>query len=151
MKSSPFLRATIQSIALLSAGLPVVAAWAGTAQDDVAAGQALYVNKCGGCHSVETDRIGPHHRNVVGRAVASVPGYDYSPALKKLGGVWTPDRLDEWLSGTQKMAPGSKMYLELDDPADRRLIITYLESVSSPAVPEHPRKASRTEHPTHQR
>ena|SRR5436305_1878260 len=102
----------------------------GFAADDVSAGQALYQSKCTGCHSVDTDRVGPRHRNVVGRKVASVPGYDYSPALKKLGGVWTSARLDRWLSGTQKMAPGSKMYIEIDDPTQRRLLIAYLKSVS---------------------
>jgi cytochrome c len=50
--------------------------------------------------------------------------------LKRLGGSWTPARLDRWLSGTQKMAPGSKMYLEIDDPAQRRAIISYLGAVS---------------------
>ena len=99
---------------------------------DVAAGQTLYQNKCTGCHSVDADRIGPRHRNVVGRAVASVPGFSYSPAIKKLGGVWTPARLDQWLSGTQKMAPGSRMYIEIEDPAQRRQLIAYLESVSVP-------------------
>ena len=107
----------------------------GFAADNVAAGQALYQSKCTGCHSVDADRIGPRHRNVVGRKVASVPGYDYSPALKKLGGVWTPARLDKWLSGTQKMAPGSKMYIEVDDPTQRRLLIAYLKSVSSAQEP----------------
>jgi len=131
---------------LLFASLLALPAWAGTVPDDVAAGQTLYLNTCGGCHSVDTDRIGPRHRNVVGRAVASVQGYDYSSALKKLGGIWTPDRLDKWLSGTQKMAPGSKMYLEVDDPAERRLIITYLQSVSLPAVPKDSRKASHSKH-----
>jgi cytochrome c len=61
-----------------------------------------------------------------------VPGYAYSPALKKLGGVWTPARIDQFLSGTQKLAPGSKMYLQLDDPNQRRLIVAYLKSVSTP-------------------
>jgi len=102
----------------------------GFAADDVSAGQALYQSKCTGCHSVDADRIGPRHRNVVGRKIASVPGYDYSPALKKLGGVWTPARLDRWLSGTQKMAPGSKMYIEIDEPTQRRMLIAYLKSVS---------------------
>lgn len=110
----------------------IVAAQPSVAADDVTAGQALYQSRCAGCHSVDADRIGPRHRNVVGRAVASVPTYNYSPALKKLGGVWTPARLDQWLSGTQKMAPGSKMYLQMDDPAQRRLIIAYLQSVSTP-------------------
>jgi cytochrome c len=104
----------------------------GFAADDVAAGQALYQSKCTGCHSVDADRIGPRHRDVVGRKVASVPGFNYSPAIKKLGGAWTPARLDQWLSGTQKMAPGSRMYLEIDDPTRRRLLIAYLKSVSKP-------------------
>lgn len=100
------------------------------AADPAAEGRSLYQNQCGGCHSIETNRIGPRHRGVVGRRIASVPDYDYSPALKRLSGVWTPDRLDLWLSGTQKMAPGSRMYLALDDAAERHLIIAYLESVS---------------------
>jgi cytochrome c len=112
----------------LCATMPAVA----SAADPVAEGQALYRNKCGGCHSVETNRTGPRHRGVVGRRVASVPGYDYSPALRQLGGRWTPARLDTWLSDTQKMAPGSRMYLALDDVSQRRLIIAYLQSVSVP-------------------
>ena len=143
MSSSPF-RVSILSGGLLFASLLAVAAWAGTVPDDVAAGQTAYLNTCGGCHSVDTDRIGPRHRNVVGRAVASVQGYDYSSALKKLGGIWTPDRLDQWLSGTQKMAPGSKMYLELDDATERQLIIAYLQSVSLPAVSKDSRTDSQS-------
>jgi cytochrome c len=112
---------------MISVGAPPSAA-----ADSAPAGQALYQAKCSGCHSVDTDRIGPRHRDVVGRAVAAVPGYDYSPALRKLGGVWTPARLDQWLSGTQKMAPGSRMYLELEDSTQRRLIVAYLQSVSNP-------------------
>lgn len=104
-----------------------------TADDEVAAGLALYEGKCAGCHSVDSDRIGPRHRNVVGRAVASVIGYDYSPALKQLGGRWTAERLDRFLSGTQQVVPGSKMYVEVDDSAQRRLIVAYLQSVSQPA------------------
>lgn len=132
MKTS--LRWAVQLGGIAAAGLIAVTMFArpGIAVDDVAAGQKLYESKCTGCHSVDADRIGPRHRNVVGRKIASVPGYDYSPAIKKLGGLWTPARLDQWLSGTQKMAPGSKMYLEIDDATQRRLIIAYLNSVSKP-------------------
>lgn len=107
-----------------------LAARPSAAADGTAAGRTLYQSRCAGCHSVDADRIGPRHRDVVGRAVASVPGYAYSPALKKLGGAWTPARLDQWLAGTQKMAPGSRMYLKMDDPAERKLIVAYLRSVS---------------------
>lgn len=109
----------------------VIARPAIAAADDGAAGQALFKTKCAACHSVDANRVGPRLQGVVGRRVASVPGYTYSPALKKLGGVWTPARIDRFLSGTQKMAPGSKMYIQLGDPNQRQLIIRYLHSVST--------------------
>ena len=130
---TPFRRA-FQLGGAGAAGLLAISLFArpSIAVDDVAAGEALYSAKCAGCHSVDANRIGPRHRDVVGRKVASVPGYIYSPALKKLGGVWTPVRLDQWLSGTQKMAPGSRMYIQIDDANQRRRLTAYLQSVSKP-------------------
>lgn len=49
---------------------------------DAVRGAAAYAARCGGCHSVETDRIGPHHAGVFGRRAGSIAGYDYSPALR---------------------------------------------------------------------
>lgn len=95
-------------------------------------GKSLYEAKCGGCHSVDANRIGPLHRGVVGRRVASVPDYDYSPALKQLGGIWAPERIDKWLQGPQDMAPGSNMYFSLDDTDQRRDIIAYLTTLLAP-------------------
>lgn len=119
-------------LGLAAAGVVATSASAQSA-GNAAAGKALYEAKCGGCHSVEANRIGPRHRDVVGRKVASVPGFDYSDALKKLGGVWTPARLDTWLQNPQAMAPGAKMFLSVPDPQQRRDIIAYLASVSKPA------------------
>ena len=96
---------------------------------DVAAGKSLYEAKCSGCHSVDTNRIGPMHRGVVGREVASVPGFDYSPALKQLHGVWTKERLDKWLQGPQALAPGTIMFASVEDPVERREIIAYLATL----------------------
>jgi cytochrome c len=95
--------------------------------------QAAYESKCGGCHSVDSNRVGPLHRGVIGRTPGAVPGYAYSAAIKRLGGVWTPARLDQWLQNPQRLAPGSKMYLSVSDPAQRKVIISYLQSVSPPA------------------
>lgn len=113
-------------IATLATGALVTSATAQTP----AMGMAQYQAKCGGCHSLDVNRIGPSHRGVVGRKPASVAGYAYSPALKKLGGVWTPARLDAWLAGPQKVAPGSKMFLSVPDPKVRAVIIAYLQSAS---------------------
>ena len=108
-------------------------AFAQTAGNAVA-GKALYESKCGGCHSVDANRIGPLHRGVVGRKVAGVAGYAYSPAIKKVTGVWTPARLDQWLQNPQKFAPGSKMFSSVPDAGQRGNIIAYLKSVSAPAA-----------------
>lgn len=114
--------------------IPVVAL--GQSAAGAAAGKALYEAKCGGCHSVDSNRIGPMHRGVVGRKIASVPGYAYSSAIRKLTGVWTPARLDQWLQNPQKLAPGAKMYLSVPDPAQRAALIAYLGSVSPPPSKE---------------
>lgn len=114
----------------------VISTWRmiGSADAQTPPGAAVYQAKCGGCHSLDSNRIGPSHRGVVGRKPASVPGYAYSAAIKKLTGVWTPARLDAWLQGPQKVAPGSKMFLTVADPAARATIIAYLQSVSPPAA-----------------
>jgi cytochrome c len=101
---------------------------------NVVNGKSLYDAKCGGCHAIDDNRVGPLHRGVVGRKVASVPGYEYSPALKRLGGTWTRERIDKFLQGPQDLAPGSKMYFSLDDSEQRRDIIAYLATLSAPAA-----------------
>jgi cytochrome c len=117
----------VAALALVIVARPTVAA----AGDDAAAGQALFKSKCAACHTVDTNRLGPKIQGVVGRPVASAAGYTYSPALKKLGGVWTPTRIDQFLSAPQKMAPGSKMYLQVGDAKQRQQIAAYLQSVST--------------------
>lgn len=101
---------------------------------NAAVGKALYEGKCGGCHSVDSNRIGPLHRNVVGRRIASAAGYSYSPALRRVVGVWTPARLNAWLQNPQAVAPGTKMYLTVPDSGQRTAIIAYLQSVSTPSA-----------------
>jgi len=106
-------------------------AWA-QPNTDVADGHTLYDSKCSGCHSLDQNRIGPKHRGVIGRKVASVPDFDYSPAIKMLGGTWTPARVDQWLQGPQAMAPGARMFFQISDPTQRKLIIAYLTANSPP-------------------
>ncbi|MBX9795677.1 MAG: c-type cytochrome [Sphingomonas sp.] len=97
---------------------------------DAAAGEKLYQARCGSCHSLDANRIGPAHRGVFGRAAASAPGYAYSPALKASGIIWTQQTLDQWLQGPQKMAKGAKMFFTVANPAERAAIIAYLKAQS---------------------
>ena len=104
MPTSPPLASAIRLASVLTATTfaTVFLALPGAAADDVAGEQTRYQNKYGGCRSADAGRIAPRHRNVVGRKIASVPGCDYSQAIKKLGGLWMPAQLDASLSGTQK-------------------------------------------------
>lgn len=116
---------------LLSAAIAALPSNAAMAQSgDRLSGKQQYEAKCGGCHSIDSSRIGPSHRGVVGRKPGSVKGYSYSKTLKSLGGTWTPARLDKWLAAPQKFAPGSKMYLAVSNATARQDIIAYLQSVS---------------------
>ena len=94
-------------------------------QGDPAHGKVVY-QACMGCHSLDEDDVGPRHRGVVGRTAGTVPGYAYSPALKRSGLVWTPANLDSWLTSPQRLVPGAKMFFSLSNAKDRADVIAYL-------------------------
>lgn len=92
---------------------------------DPVAGKTLY-QTCMGCHSIDENDIGPKHRGVVGRKAGIIPGYAYSAALKNSGIVWTPEKLNVWLTNPQKLVPGAKMFFSVSNPKQRADIIAYL-------------------------
>lgn len=96
------------------------------AAGDPVLGATLYESRCGACHSIQTNRIGPKHLGVVGRKAGSVPGFAYSPALKKAKFVWTPQQLDKWLQGPGKLVKGTAMAFTVPKAEDRAAIIAYL-------------------------
>lgn len=103
----------------------------GVVKGDPVRGQTLYQSRCTGCHSLDHSRIGPAHRGVFDRLAASVPGYDYSPALKHSGVRWTVANLNRWLADPEGFIPGQKMGYQVADPVDRRDIIAFLASPSA--------------------
>ncbi|WP_315763859.1 c-type cytochrome [Sphingomonas sp. Y38-1Y] len=88
---------------------------------------------CAACHAVtpNTKRLGPSLHGVVGRKVASAPGFAYSPALKAKGtAAWTPETIDAFLADPRGWAPGNRMsYPGVKDPAKRAAIIAYLKTL----------------------
>jgi cytochrome c len=95
---------------------------------DPARGHALYQSRCTACHSLDQSRIGPSHRGVFDRPAGSVPGFDYSPALKRSGVRWTAANLDRWLANPEALVPGQKMGYQVADPVDRQDLIAFLAS-----------------------
>lgn len=101
------------------------------AQPDAARGAAAYAARCGGCHSVEADRVGPRHAGVFGRRAGSVAGFDYSPALKASTLIWDAKTLDRWLTDPETVIPGQRMGYSLADPTLRADIVAYLATLRS--------------------
>jgi cytochrome c len=107
-------------VAIIFVGSPARAA------GDAAHGAVVY-QMCQDCHSINENDIGPMHKGVVGRISGTVPGYNYSSALRNAKIVWTEENLDKWLAGPQKLVPGTKMFFHLDNPKDRADVIAFLK------------------------
>jgi cytochrome c len=118
------------TLLIVIALLPFQAALAADAPDALPAVPAE-VEPCLSCHAYQPDSEpmeGPSLWGVVGRRIASVEGYDYSPALKGVDGTWDRATLDRFLSNTKAFAPGLRMTLGgVRDPADRAVVLDFLE------------------------
>ncbi|MBK4215657.1 cytochrome c family protein [Paracoccus caeni] len=102
------------------------------AQADVAKGESEF-GKCRACHKLDgSDGVGPHLNGVVGRAVASIGGFGYSPAMTDHvadAPDWTPEALQEFLTNPKQVVSGTKMaFAGLKDPQARANLIAYLET-----------------------
>tara|TARA_R110001606_G_scaffold268180_6_gene416919 strand:- start:9117 stop:9815 length:699 start_codon:yes stop_codon:yes gene_type:complete len=119
------------------------------ASADIGAGERV-ARRCQSCHTFDSgaaDGTGPHLWNVVGRAVASVAGFNYSGALLELGGDWGYEELDGFLERPSAYAPGTAMtFAGLRDEGQRMDLIAYMRSLSeSPMALPDPLPAAAPE------
>ena len=98
---------------------------------DPARGAEAYEARCGGCHSVEADRVGPRHAGVVGRRAGSVPGFVYSSALKASGFTWDEKLLERWLTNPEAVVPGQRMGYSVADADIRADVIAFLATLKA--------------------
>jgi len=89
---------------------------------------------CFSCHSVdptETGLQGPNLFGVVGRPIASLPGFEYSTAIRAFG-KWTLALIERFIQEPHKIVPGTVMEGPpgVDDPEVRKLILGYLKQSS---------------------
>ncbi len=109
------------------------------ASADPEAGHAYTKKICIACHNFAEGagaKVGPDLYGVVGRERASMPGYEYSAALKGKPGKWTYDTLNEWLYKPAAFAKGTKMaYAGLSDAKLRADVIDYLRTLAKSPEP----------------
>ena len=128
----------MKGLGFLGVGLAVFLFFSGPvlAEGDAAKGEAAYA-KCVICHQVgpsAQNTVGPQLNKIVGRKAASVPGFAYSPGMKKLGDegfVWSAENLDLWIADPKALLPDSPMtqlFQGIADPQERADIIAYLKT-----------------------
>jgi cytochrome c len=124
-----------------AAAAPVAVVDIGTllAKADPKAGESAS-KKCQSCHDFTENgpnKIGPNLYGVVGRKIASHPGFSYSADLSAhASDSWTYELLNKWISNPKSIAPGTKMtYAGDTDDSDRANIIAYLSTLSHSPVP----------------
>jgi cytochrome c len=101
-----------------------------TQDGDASRGQQLFNRRCGGCHSLDSDKEGPRLRGVYGRKTGSVASFKYSDALAKSGIRWDDVSLDKWLTDPDKFIPDADMDFHLQKADERAEVITYLKQLS---------------------
>src|SRR5580692_4956801 len=100
---------------------------------------AQVAKQCQACHNLQEGqgaKVGPDLYGVVGRQIASVSGFNYSSALKGMGGTWTFDGLNKWLLNPRNDVPGTLMtFGGVTSERQRANIIAYLNSNSDSPQP----------------
>lgn len=93
-----------------------------------ASGAALHATHCAACHSLSAEEhgIGPHLVGLIGRPIGEVEGWSASEGLRSLGGVWTPERLAEFLADPEAFAPGNAMGATGITEAEAQAIADYI-------------------------
>src|SRR5262249_49499705 len=122
-------RLIMRTPALLVAALGL-AATADAVAADAGHGKELYESRCGACHSLDANRVGPAHRGVYGRKAGTAPNFNYSTAVKNASVVWEEKTLDAWLTNPQALIPGQRMNFRVALAEDRADIIAYLRQQS---------------------
>jgi cytochrome c len=118
------LRTTASALAfLVVTSFPVLA-------QDVAAGEKTFL-VCRACHQIgpnAKNAVGPVLNGIIGRTAGTFPDYQYSPANKDSGLVWTTEELDKYLTSPQAVVPKTKMIFPgLKDEQKRKDVIAFLE------------------------
>ena len=107
----------------------VARVWTSPAAGDVLRGAALYQTSCTACHAIDSNKVGPAHRGVVGRRVGSLPGYRYSDELARSRLRWTPQTLNLWLEDPEELVAGQRMGFQVESAQQRADLIAYLSTL----------------------
>jgi cytochrome c len=91
---------------------------------------------CVACHTLgaeQANRAGPTLAGIFGRRIGTLPGYNFSEALKRLDIVWTPETVSRLFEiGPSAYTPGTKMPEQrIGSEQDRAALVKFLERATT--------------------
>jgi cytochrome c len=122
-----------------TAGEPIGNVVMGAPEDPLAAyagdpGAEVF-RACVACHTLRADegvRAGPTLAGIFGRKIATLAGYNFSPALAKLDIIWSPETVAKLFEvGPMAYTPGTKMPEQrIGSAEERAALVKFLEKAT---------------------
>src|SRR5665648_143181 len=120
-------RGSLAIAAILLAGAAPASA------QDASKGEAVF-KRCRACHAIgpaALNKAGPALTGIVGKKAASVPGFNYSDAMKEAAGrgvTWTEAELAKFLEAPDVAIPNNVMaFPGIKNPADLKDLVAFLK------------------------
>jgi len=118
---------------ILAVAAMLLAGAASATAQDASKGEAVF-KRCRACHAIgpaAQNKAGPVLTGIVAKKAASVPGFNYSDAMKEAGGrglVWTEPQLAKFLESPDTFMPNNVMASPgIKNPADLNDLIAFLK------------------------
>jgi len=101
------------------------------AAGDPTAGEKAFASHCAVCHATTPgeNKIGPSLAGIVGSKSGTVPGFNFSTAMKEANVTWDDANLDKYLANPSGFVHGTKMFVNLPSETDRANVIAYLNTL----------------------
>ncbi|MFN7176227.1 MAG: c-type cytochrome, partial [Thermaurantiacus sp.] len=100
---------------------------------------------CRFCHNMqpggEQHKVGPNLHNIMGQRAGTVPGFGYSPAMRRArdeGLVWTDETMAAYIADPQGWMPGTSMIISsgpIPDPRVQAAVVNILKRETAPRDP----------------
>jgi cytochrome c len=94
------------------AAVALAASTGTTLAQDAAAGEQVFRRLCSPCHDIGPEakvKLGPPLNGIDGRKAGTFEGFNYSPANKSSGIVWSAESFDKYIRAPMQEMPGTRM------------------------------------------
>ena len=119
---------TVMALAAFAASLSGMGPLSMAHADD--SPEQAFNNACRTCHTIREgdNRLGPSLYKIVGRKAGSLPGYNYSAAMKDTDFVWNEANLARFIANPDEVVAGNNMkpYAGLASADERKKVLAFL-------------------------